>query len=65
MLTHPTLDQLRALKLDGMCSRTVVCLRFEDERMCAATRLPWWKTSTVRAVMRAQIFSRSNWCGTE
>ena len=43
----------------------VVCLRLEDERTSAATRLPQWKISTVRAVMRAQTFSRSNWCGTE
>jgi hypothetical protein len=28
-------------------------------------RLPLWKTSTVRAVIRAHIFSRNNVCGTE
>ncbi len=32
----------------------VVCLRLDDERTCAATRLPRWNTSIVRAVMRAQ-----------
>jgi hypothetical protein len=48
-----------------MCSRTVVCLRFDEERTCAATRLPRWKTSMVRAVIRAHTFSRSNVCGTE
>jgi hypothetical protein len=41
------------------CARTVVCLRLEDERTCVAMGLP------VRAVMRAQTFSRSNGCGTE
>ena len=51
--------------LDGMCSRTVVCRRLEDERTCAATRLPRWNSSTVRAVMRAHSFSRSSVCGTE
>ena len=65
MLTHPTIDQLRALKLDGMCSGTVVCLRLEDERRCAATRLPRWNSSTVRAVIRAHIVSRSSVYGTE
>ena len=47
--------------LDGMCSRTVVCLRFEDERTWAATRLPRWNTSTVRAVIRAHTVSRNSW----
>ena len=65
MLTHPTIDQLRALRLDGMCSRTVVCLRFDDERTWTATRLPRWNSSTVRAVIRAHSSSRSNACGTE
>jgi hypothetical protein len=46
--------------LDGMCSRTVVCLRSEDDRRCAAMRLPLWNSSTVRVVMRAHNFSRSS-----
>jgi hypothetical protein len=41
-----------------MCSRTLVCLRFDDDRTCAATRLPWWNTSTVRAVIRAKCHTK-------
>ena len=59
--------------LDGICSPTVVGLRFEDERTWAATRLPAvedgfayvWNSSTVRAVLRAHSFSRSSVNGTE
>jgi hypothetical protein len=51
--------------LDGMCSRTVVCLRFDDERTWTATRLPRCNSSTVRAVIRAHSASRSNTCGAE
>ena len=46
--------------LDGMCSGTVVCLRLEDERTWAATRLPRWNTSTVRAVIGDHTVSRNN-----
>jgi hypothetical protein len=48
-----------------MCSPTVVGFLFEDERTWAATRLPRWNSSTVRAVLRAHNFSRSSVNGTE
>ena len=48
------------------CARARSCAcGSEDERTWAATRLPRWNTSTVRAVIRAHSFSRSNVCGTE
>ena len=65
MLTHPTLNQLKALNLDGMWSGTVVCRRFEDDRIWAATRLPRWNTSTVCAATRTHTRSRSSVYGTE
>ena len=44
----------RSCSIARMYSQAVVYLRLEEERTCAATRLPRWKTSIVRAVMHSE-----------
>ena len=53
------------LWLAGICLGTVVCWRLPEVRTWAATLLPSWKISTVRAVTRAQSLVLRSRCGTE